>query len=74
MTTFTSSGKRDARHIILWVATIAMIAAAAEAWGQTSKATSGSVAPRSAALAVSLHSTARRQPWAPRSDGNSTGT
>src|SRR4029078_13336424 len=39
MTTFTSSGKRDARHIILWVATIAMIAAAAEAWGQTSKAT-----------------------------------
>ena len=38
MTTFTSSRKRDARHIV-WVATIVMLAASVEAWGQTSKAT-----------------------------------
>lgn len=38
MTTVTSSRKRYARHIV-WVATVAMLTASVEAWGQTSKAT-----------------------------------
>ena len=38
MTIFTSSRKRYARHIV-WVATIAMLAASVEAWGQISQAT-----------------------------------
>ena len=38
MTIFISSRKRYARHIV-WIATIAMLAASVEAWGQTSKAT-----------------------------------
>jgi hypothetical protein len=38
MTIFTSSRKRYARYIV-WVATIAMLAASVEAWGQTLQAT-----------------------------------
>jgi hypothetical protein len=73
MTIFTSSRKRYARHIV-WVATIAMLAASVEAWGQTSQATQWQRGTTLGALAVSLHLKARRRRWAPRSDGKSTGT